>query len=217
MPRERTEEVRGPLGFLADLHGNLPALDAVLQELWARDVGAIFVAGDLLFPGDDPAGTWKRLREVGARCVRGSSDLALARVEPQHLRAATEAERHRLERFRRAREALGDVGLAWLQKLPQALRLTLPGPTEVTVVHGSPGEPFTDLTATDPDEELEALLGDDPGDVVVCGGSHTPFQRQVGEVLVVGLGSVGEAPEGRVAHFAVLGVGGVFEACWVPW
>ncbi|MBI5515456.1 MAG: metallophosphoesterase family protein [Deltaproteobacteria bacterium] len=217
MSRNEPDEARAPFAFLADLHGNLLALDAVLQELRDRDVGSIFVAGDLLFPGPDPVGVWKRLQEVGARCVRGSSDLALARVEPGSLRPASEAEGARLERFRATREALGDLVLARLRRLPQALRLTLPGPVELTVLHGSPTDPYTDLNASDSDEELEALLGPDPGDVVVCGGSHTPFLRQVGDVQVVGLGSVGEAPEGRVAHFTLLGLGGVFEHLWVPW
>ena len=52
------------------------------------------------------------------------------------------------------------------------------------------------------DAEINALLGDDPADVVVCGASHVPFDRMVGGVRVVNVGSVGEAPGAglRVAH-----------------
>ena len=46
------------------------------------------------------------------------------------------------------------------------------------------------------DEELDALLGDDPADVVVCGMSHTPFHRMIGDVNVINVGSIGEAPDG---------------------
>jgi hypothetical protein len=44
------------------------------------------------------------------------------------------------------------------------------------------------------DEEISALLGDDPADVVICGGSHVPFDRMVAGVRVINVGSVGEAP-----------------------
>jgi predicted phosphodiesterase len=52
------------------------------------------------------------------------------------------------------------------------------------------------------DEEINALLGDDPADVVVCGASHVPFDRVVGGVRIVNVGSVGEAPGAgpRIAH-----------------
>ena len=46
------------------------------------------------------------------------------------------------------------------------------------------------------DEEVMALVGDDPADVILCGMTHLPFDRTVSDVRVVGLGSVGEAPDG---------------------
>src|ERR1700722_10026003 len=58
------------------------------------------------------------------------------------------------------------------------------------------------LTHDMSDDEINVLLGDDPADVVVCGASHVPFDRMVGGVRVVNVGSVGEAPGAglRVAH-----------------
>jgi predicted phosphodiesterase len=52
------------------------------------------------------------------------------------------------------------------------------------------------------DEEIGALLADDPADVVVCGASHVPFDRVVSGVRVINVGSVGEAPAGgrRIAQ-----------------
>jgi predicted phosphodiesterase len=46
------------------------------------------------------------------------------------------------------------------------------------------------------DEEMSALLGDDPADIIVCGGSHVPFDRVVSGVRIINVGSVGEAPSG---------------------
>jgi predicted phosphodiesterase len=47
------------------------------------------------------------------------------------------------------------------------------------------------------DEEISALIGDDPADLVICGGSHVPFDRVVSGVRVINVGSVGEAPSGQ--------------------
>jgi predicted phosphodiesterase len=47
------------------------------------------------------------------------------------------------------------------------------------------------------EEDLSALMGDDPADVVVCGMSHTPFDRMLGDIRIINVGSVGDAPDGR--------------------
>lgn len=202
--RARTEAVRGPLAFLADIHGNLAALDAVLQELRDARAENIYVAGDLLLGGDDPLGVWRRLQEVNARCVRGPSDLALATLDPARVTARDDAQRAALARFAAARSAVGEVILARLRRLPLALRIELPDRTDVLVVHGSPRDPDAELTPDLSDEEMEWLLADDPADFVMCGGSHVPFARELDAVRVISLGSVGECPDPGLACFALL-------------
>lgn len=72
-------------------------------------------------------------------------------------------------------------------------RMPLPDGGELVVVHGSPADPTEPFTHEMDEEELSALIGDDPCDVIVCGGSHVPFERQVGDVRIINVGSVGEA------------------------
>lgn len=206
-PSDRTwkmEDVRGPMAFLADIHGNLAALDAVLAALEDERVSSVFVAGDLLLSGDDPLGVWMRLMEVNARCVRGTTDRALALMEPARLNPKTDEERAAARRFVETREALGELILAKLRRLPEALRLEMPDGREWVVVHGSPMDPDEALTADLDDEEMGALIGDDPADVVICGSGHVPFVRTIEEVTVVSVGSVGAAPEGRTAHYTLM-------------
>ena len=105
--------------------------------------------------------------------------------------------------MRATRAALGELILERLRRLPLRVRVPLEDGTELLLVHGSPSDPAEPMTHDMTDEELNALIGDDPADVVVCGASHVPFDRTVGGVRVVNVGSVGEAPtnEGpRVAH-----------------
>ena len=72
------------------------------------------------------------------------------------------------------------------------------------MVHGSPMDPTVELTHDLDDDELEGRIDDDPADLIVCGSSHVPFRRDVAEWTILNVGSVGEAPEGRNAHFTIL-------------
>jgi predicted phosphodiesterase len=187
---------------VADIHGQLDALRAVLATAERRSFHKLLVAGDIVFPGPDPLETWRRLSAAGAIMVQGLSDRAVSTVDPSTVQARTSEERTRLERLRTTRDALGDVILRRLRNLPTHERLPLEDGGELLLVHGSPADPSEALTHDMSDEEINALLADDPADVVVCGASHVPFDRVVGGVRVINVGSVGEAPAGgsRVAH-----------------
>jgi predicted phosphodiesterase len=104
--------------------------------------------------------------------------------------------------MRVVRDGLGELILQRIRRLPTHVRIPLEDGGELLLVHGSPVDPAEALTHDMSDEEINALLGDDPADVVVCGASHVPFDRTVGGVRIVNVGSVGEAPAGgaRIAH-----------------
>jgi predicted phosphodiesterase len=106
-----------------------------------------------------------------------------------------------------ARHALGELIVARLGKLAQTARLPLPNGEELVVVHGSPADPTEPFTADMTDEELYALVGDDPGDYIVCGGSHVPFHRKLEQVHIINVGSVGEAPQTGTAHGTLIDAG----------
>jgi predicted phosphodiesterase len=192
-----------PMAFLSDVHGNLSALDAVLLELEQQRVSDVFVAGDLLLGGEDPLAVWRRLKHVGARCIRGLSDNALTAIDPQELRPLSDRERAMADRFRETRDKIGDLVLEELRRLPDRLRIPLIDGREVAMVHGSPADPTIEITHDMSDEEISALVADDPADIVICGASHVPFTRHLDGVTVANVGSVGASPDG-LAHFAIL-------------
>ena len=193
-----------PIAFLSDLHGNLLALDAVLLELERLEVRRVYVAGDLLLGGDDPLGVWQRLQAIAATCTRGPSDMALASVDPTSLLPVDDEQRRRAREFAQTRAAIGDLVAERLRRLPEQQRIPLLDGREVLMVHGSPADPNTEISHDLGDDEVLALLDDDPADIIVCGATHVPFQRTVGEYHVVNVGSVGAAPEGQIAHYTVL-------------
>lgn len=193
-----------PIGLISDVHGNLDALRAVLDELRRHDVGLVLAAGDHVLGGPAPLETWRALVAIEARCVRGLSDRALVEVDPDDLEASSPQEGERLEAFRKTRQALGDLVIEQLRRLPDQLRVPLIDGSEVLLVHGSPADPTLEIGHDLSEEELRERLADDPADVVVCGSTHVPFLWDVGPHRVINVGSVGAAPEGRVAHFGLL-------------
>jgi len=188
---------------ISDIHGHVRALSAVLAMAEQKAFHKLLVAGDIVFPGPEPLETWRRLASAGAIMVQGVSDKALATLDPSDLHATNDHERRRLDRMRAVRTELGDLILERLKRLPTHVRIPLEDGKELLLVHGSPSDPTVELSDDLTDEEMNALLGDDPADVVVCGMSHLPFEREIGDVRIINVGSVGEAPVGggeAVAH-----------------
>jgi len=181
---------------VSDIHGNLDALRAVLATAERRAFHKLLVAGDIVFPGPDPLETWRRLSAAGAVMVQGVSDKALATLDPSSLNPRSEHERMMLDRMKAVRGELGELVLERIRRLPTHTRIPREDGGELLLVHGTPRHPDEPLSFDMTDEEIDAELGDDCGDVVVCGMSHTPFERDIGGVRVINVGSVGEAPDG---------------------
>lgn len=194
----------GPLAFLSDLHGNLVALNVVCRELERVGVKRIYVAGDLLLGGDEPLEVWQRLQALGAICTRGPSDMALASVDPESLLPIDDDQRRQARLFADTRAAIGDLVAERLRRLPEQIRIPLIDGREILMVHGSPADGSREISHDLDDDEILQLLDDDPADIIVCGGTHVPFQRAVGDYHVVNVGSVGAAPEGQIAHYTVI-------------
>jgi putative phosphoesterase len=163
------------IAALYDVHGNLPALDAVLADV---DADVIVVGGDTV-AGPQPAETLERLRSLDAdvRFIRGNADREVYE-EKQGLAPPEVME------FVRAR--LSPEQLDFLRALPLTLSIG-----RVLFCHATPRNDEEIFTAISPDERwAEALAGVD-ADVVVCGHTHVQFDRLIGDVRLVNAGSVG--------------------------
>lgn len=182
---------------VSDIHGRLDALAAILATAEKRNVHKLLVAGDIVFPGPQPLETWRRLQAAGAVMVAGLTDEALARIDPDDVTAKTPVEAARLQRMREVQTELGDLVLQQLRTLPREVRLPLEDGGELLLVHASPASPFDALSHDLDDDELNALLGDEAADIIVCGMSHVPYIKDLGDQKVVNVGSVGDAPDSR--------------------
>ena len=162
---------------LYDIHGNLAALEAVLAEV--PEDATIVVGGDICAGGDRPSETLARLRALGDRAVwlRGNADRELYPGEeglapPEFLEGA--------------RSELSEDELEFLYSLPPNQRVG-----DVLYCHASPRNDVDIFTERTPEERIAFLFDGLDVSTVVCGHTHTQFERTVGGVRVVNAGSVG--------------------------
>jgi predicted phosphodiesterase len=180
---------------LYDVHGNLPALEAVLAEV---DADTILVGGDVAL-GPMPKETLSLLRDRGATFIRGNCDREVA--------TPSEGEELWTRRARWVHEQLDGEELAFLRDLPHPLPMEVDGLGEVLFCHGSPRSDEEILTAITPPKRLDPILDGVSQNLVVCGHTHAQFDRLLGDRRLVNAGSVGMAYEGEpgIAAWALLG------------
>jgi putative phosphoesterase len=177
---------------LYDIHGNLPALEAVLDEVVQERVDAIVVGGDIASGPPQPVEVVELVRSLpNAHCIRGNADRLR---DEQH--AGDEGLAWLLER-------LDDEQVEWLVALP--FSAVLDGSL---YVHATPRDDETIVTELTTDEKLAGLLEGVDQRRVVAGHTHMQLERSVGGTLFVNAGSVGWPYEGRPgAYWAILDEG----------
>jgi len=184
---------------LYDVHGNLPALEAVLTEV---DADLLLVGGDVV-AGPWPSETLERLRALGerVRVIRGNADRELAEPPKPKREGGPPPEVIEWTRSR-----LSGEQLEFLARLPQTASLEVEGLGRVLFCHATPRSDEEVLTRISPDQRwLDALAGVDES-VVVCGHTHVQFDRHVGDIRLVNAGSVGMPYEREPgAYWALLG------------
>jgi diadenosine tetraphosphatase ApaH/serine/threonine PP2A family protein phosphatase len=178
--------------LLYDIHGNLPALEAVLGDAEAAGAQSFVLGGDYAFAGAWPSETVAVLRELDALWIRGNGERWTADVD-----AAPDQDFVR-RALAYAAEMLGDGLVSELDALPAQAEVD-----GVLFCHGSPRSDV-ETFAPEPVAGEEGLLEDAEQPVVVFGHSHVQFRRQGAGRLLVNPGSVGMPFDGdRRAGYAL--------------
>jgi putative phosphoesterase len=173
-----------------DIHGNLPALEAVLQEIRRENVDHIVVGGDVL-PGPMPHETLECLRtlDAPAHFIYGNGEVAvlqqMAGTEPA---AVPQAFRPMI---RWTAQQLDPEHQQWLSSWPKTLTLEIADLGSVLFCHATPQNENDIFTRLTPDEGLLPLFENLNTAVAVCGHTHMQFDRVIGHTRVVNAGSVG--------------------------
>lgn len=166
------------VALISDLHANLAAVRAVLDDIERTGVDQLFCLGDVVDLGPHPVETVSVLRALGCEAVLGNHDPL---DEP--------AEGPLLDWQRWTAEQLDDGDRAWLD-LPGTRRLPL-GDSTMLCVHGSPRSFDEQILPATSDEALDEMLDGVEADVVVAGHTHIQLTRVHRGRLVANVGSVG--------------------------
>lgn len=191
------------VAVLSDVHGVLPALEAVLAEPEVRDAERIVLTGDII-AGPQSAAVFDTLLALGEQVVwlRGNGDREMLTAAESDAAPAIPVERFAVDQ-------LTERHLALLRDMPQTARLTVTGLGEVLFCHATPRDDEEVVLVDSRPERWAEVLSTLPPEIttVVCGHTHMPFVRLTHSIMVVNPGSVG-MPYGRPgAHWALLGPG----------
>ena len=178
------------VAVLCDIHGNLPALEAVLDDIRRASVDEIVIAGDVL-PGPMPRETLECLLDLNlpVRFLQGNGDrLVLGAMRGQE---PTEAPENFREAIRWNARQLTEEHEKVLASWPKTIRMEIDGLGEVFFCHASPRNDTDIFTRLTPADRLLPIFQGLDADLVVCGHTHMQFDRKVGNVRVINAGSVG--------------------------
>jgi predicted phosphodiesterase len=184
------------IAIVSDIHDNLTAFEAVLDDLKETSPDLILHGGDLVGSGSSPVEIVDRIRDLGWQGVVGNTDEMLFRPQSLTEFASQSPQMQPLwtvieEMAAWTREALGEERLAWLRGLP---RMQVRGP--IGLVHASPESPWRSPGTEASDAELESVYAPLKQPIVVYGHIHTGYIRNIPKMLVANTGSVSLSYDG---------------------
>jgi predicted phosphodiesterase len=181
--------------ILSDIHGNLPAFEAVLADVEHAAPDQVWCGGDLAWAGPWGAECVSVVRDRGWPTVRGNTDVWIT-GDAQGIDGAEE--RAEVEALAAAHE-LSEDDRRWLLGLP----LGHTGPGSILMVHGTPASPFDAPMPDGAPAEFEPY--ENQGTLVVYGHIHRAFMRRLaGGTIVANSGSVGLPMDGDTACYLIV-------------
>jgi putative phosphoesterase len=191
------------LAVLSDVHGNLPALEAVLADTVTAGIDGILVAGDYI-GGPQPCEVIQRLHDLGAIMISGNSDTNLIRLRTGR---APQAWYQSLQfaLLRWGDRHLDQSSFDLLQSLPEQRVVALEGTAPIRMVHGSVRDQYESIFPDRDPEILDIALAQAPEAVLICGHTHIPWIEKTSGRLAINPGAVCGPLNGEIgAQYAIL-------------
>jgi putative phosphoesterase len=201
MPRMQTAK---RVAVISDVHGNVPALTAVLADAAASGADLIVSCGDLTW-GAEPDRTAEMVRAAGAVLVRGNACRAALELAGGARQPERETDSWMLAHH-------GPETIALLKDSVFSTVVKVEGLGAVRFCHGSPRKDVEVVTPGTPEERIRELSAGIDEAILVTGHTHLQFDRSVGGIRSVNAGSVGlpyHLGSPGTAYWAVLDAAGV--------
>lgn len=188
------------IAVISDIHGNIPALDAVVKDIRARGIDRIFCLGDMVGKGPHSEIAVDRVKELCEVVIRGNWDDAITRPQKNEVIAWHQ-------------ERLGEERLAYLRALPFSIDFYMSG-KKVRLVHASPQSVYHRIQPWDPPEQRLAMFentelieqreDDLQPDTVGYGDVHNAYVQNFFGKTLFNVGSVGNPLEITQASYVIL-------------
>lgn len=200
------------IAVISDIHGNMQALDAVLEDIKKENCDKIFCLGDLAMAGPQPSETIEKVRNLeNLTIIQGNTDEMIANYPNetywQMLHMLEENNPIMAKALESDTVAITEEQKDYLRNLPKQKELEING-VKVLLVHGSPRKNNENIFCNLKIEEVEEMIEDTVADIIFCGHTHVPCGYQTNtKQTVVNVGSVGrpfsEEPKSCYAIFEI--------------
>lgn len=195
------------VGVFTDVHGNLPALSAMLKKFAEADCERIICCGDILGIGPYPEETVQALQKIpGLLAVRGNHDRYLTDGLPAQVPNTAHMCAEEIRHHKRAHSVLSQSSRTFLASLPNRMEIVLAG-VRLCILHYAmdPKERYLPIVAEPNLYDCQRLFSEVEADVVLYGHDHRPFVCQDEKKLYGNCGSLGcPAGERNVARGGIL-------------
>lgn len=171
------------IAVLSDIHGNMEALEAVLEHIKTQNIDKIFICGDLAMAGPEPSKAVNFLMNFDATFIQGNTDEMIVKniVPPNEIMANA---------LKYAQDELSEGQKEFLANLPFS-HIERVEDLNLLFVHGSPRKNNEDILPEQNSEKIAEILENTTQDLIFCGHTHIPCGYQVKKQTLVNVGSVG--------------------------
>ena len=220
----KTIQIDQPFAVFSDVHGNLPALAAILADIERRGIARTLCLGDLVGYGPSPNEVALLVRDRAIPSLMGNYDQGIG-FETGECGCVYKTDEQRAEgaaSLAWTQEVASDEVKAYLRTLEDHFVLQTPGGA-ILAVHGSPRRINEYLFEDRPASAMERMAREYPYPAILFGHTHVPYARQVGTTTFVNVGSAGRPKDGdwRACYALVdparLGGDGFVEFVRVPY
>ena len=183
------------IAVISDIHGNMEALNSVLDNIKTNNCDKIFCLGDYAMAGPEPVETIEKFLELKNQLditmIQGNTDWMIANYTEEVYKAIKGAAPVMAEALKNDFEIIPDSQREFLKNLPEKIQVEEDG-VKILLVHGSPRKNNENILPDTPLEEVEQMVQGVDADVVLCGHTHMPCGFQTSnKITVVNVGSVG--------------------------
>ncbi len=183
------------IAVISDIHGNLEALNSVLEDIKKEGCGKIFCLGDIIMAGPEPKETLSRIyaliQSEDFYIIQGNTDKMLSVFSFDAYNRTVKINGVMGSAYLADSRLLNEAEKEFLKNLPEQKEIELFG-IKILLVHGSPRRNNENIYPDMKIEEIEEMIKDTEADIIFCGHTHTPCGYQTNtNQTVVNAGSVG--------------------------